>query len=36
MELADDQVTGGQVNPDNYHPRTLKSDLFLHGRLPFE
>jgi len=36
MELADDQVTGGQINPDNYHPRTLKSDLLFHSRLSFE
>lgn len=36
MELADDQTTGGQINPDNYTPRTLKSDLLFHGRLPFE
>jgi len=36
MELADDQATGGQINPDNYTPRTLKSDLQFHGRLPFE
>ena len=25
MELADDQATGGQINPDAYEPRTLKS-----------
>ena len=36
MELADDQATGGQINPDQYAPRTLKSDLQFHGRLPFE
>ena len=36
MELADDQTTGGQINPDHYTPRTLKSDLLFHGRLPFE
>lgn len=36
MELADDQATGSQINPDNYTPRTLKSDLQFHGRLPFE
>ena len=36
MELADDQATGGQINPDNYTPRTLKSDLLFHGRLSFE
>lgn len=36
MELADDQATGGQINPDNYAPRTLKSDLLFRSRLPFE
>jgi len=36
MELADDQATGGQINPESYAPRTLKSDLMFHGRLPFE
>jgi WD40 repeat protein len=36
MELADDQATGGQINPDNYTPRTLKSDLQFQGRLSFE
>jgi tetratricopeptide (TPR) repeat protein len=36
MELADEQATGGQINPDHYTPRTLKSDLLFHGRLPFE
>ena len=36
MELADDQASGGQINPDQYTPRTLKSDLLFHGRLPFE
>ncbi|MEI6395130.1 MAG: serine/threonine-protein kinase [Verrucomicrobiota bacterium] len=36
MELADDQASGGQINPDQNTPRTLKSDLLFHGRLPFE
>jgi eukaryotic-like serine/threonine-protein kinase len=36
MELADDQATGGQIHPDQYAPRTLKSDLAFHTRLPFE
>ena len=36
MELADDQATGGQIHPDSYAPRSLKSDLQFHGRLPFE
>jgi WD40 repeat protein len=36
MELADDQATGGHVDPDSYAPRTVKSDLLFHGRLQFE
>ena len=36
MELADDLHTGQQINPDIYFPRTLKSELARHGRLPFE
>jgi WD40 repeat protein len=36
MELADDQFTGEQVNPDSYAPKTLKSELFHRGKLPFE
>lgn len=36
MELADDQASGGQIDPDNYQPRTLKSDLLFHSRLSFE
>jgi serine/threonine protein kinase len=34
MELADDSVTGGVVDPVCYHPKTLKSQLDTHGRLP--
>lgn len=37
MELADDQATGGQIlDPADYKPRTLKSDLLFRSRLPFE
>lgn len=36
MELADDQATGGQIHPDTYRPRTLKSDLVFRNRLSFE
>ena len=36
MELADDQSSGQQINPDNYVPRTLKSDTFHRRKLPFE
>lgn len=34
MELADDQQTGRQVDPERYKPRTLRSDLMPKGRLP--
>jgi WD40 repeat protein len=36
MELADDQFSGQQIDPDHYAPRTLKSELFQRGKLPFE
>jgi WD40 repeat protein len=36
MELADDQFTGQQVNPDSYAPKTLKSEMFHRGKLPFD
>src|SRR5213593_2010696 len=36
MELADDQLTGQQINPDSYAPKTLKSEIFQRGKLPFE
>ena len=36
MELADDQVTGGQIHPEDYTPRTLKSEVLFRTRLPFE
>jgi WD40 repeat protein len=36
MELADDQSTGQQINPDIYAPKTLKSEIFQSGKLPFE
>jgi serine/threonine protein kinase/WD40 repeat protein len=35
MELADDQHGGQQVDPANYEPRTLRSELKQRGRLPF-
>lgn len=34
MELADDVATGREVNPDDYHPRTLMHDVTTHKRLP--
>jgi polygalacturonase len=34
MELADDQTTGQNINPDSYTPRTLRSELKNRGRLP--
>ncbi len=36
MELADDQDRGQEIDPNNYRPRTLRSDLFKRGRLPVE
>ncbi|MGA2557097.1 MAG: protein kinase [Verrucomicrobiota bacterium] len=36
MELADDQFTGQQINPDAYAPKSLKSEMFNRGKLPFE
>ncbi len=36
MELADDQFTVQEVNPDTYAPKTLKSEMFHRGKLPFE
>jgi serine/threonine protein kinase len=36
MELADDQKAGPQINPDDYTPRTLRSELFQRGRLPLQ
>jgi formylglycine-generating enzyme required for sulfatase activity/serine/threonine protein kinase len=34
MELADDHLTGHEIDPLNYAPRTLKSELERHQRLP--
>ena len=36
MELADDQETGQSIDPDNYSPKSLKSELHRRGRLPLE
>lgn len=33
MELADDDATGGEINPDTYVPRTLSNELARCGRL---
>jgi serine/threonine protein kinase len=33
MELADDHIAGQEINPANYEPRTLKSDLARHKHL---
>lgn len=33
MELADDQQTGQQIDPDHYQPKTLRSVLNQNGRL---
>lgn len=36
MELADDRLTGQDINPDRYEPWTLHSHLEQNGRLPIE
>jgi WD40 repeat protein len=36
MELADDQVTGQHIDPQNYRPKSLRSELRQHQWLPFE
>jgi WD40 repeat protein len=36
MELADDQFTGQQINPDSYAPKSLKSELLHRAKLPFD
>lgn len=35
MELADDQLAGQEIDPDQYAPKTLRSELRNRGRLPF-
>jgi formylglycine-generating enzyme required for sulfatase activity len=34
MELADDQRTGRQIDPNRYEPKTIKSELKKLGRFP--
>src|SRR5690349_1741441 len=36
MELADDVVTGQQIDPATYEPKTLRSQVQAHKPLPFE
>jgi tetratricopeptide (TPR) repeat protein len=36
MELADDQRTGQAIEPEQYEPKTLRSELKTRGRLPVE
>jgi WD40 repeat protein len=36
MELADDQVTGQQIDPEHYAPKSLRSEMKERKRLPFE
>jgi WD40 repeat protein len=35
MELADDERTGQEIDPEKYSPKSLKSELNRSGRLPF-
>src|SRR5262249_5337738 len=36
MEAADDAVRGQAINPDDYAPKTLASELAKRGRLPLD
>jgi WD40 repeat protein len=36
MELADDQRTGQQIDPEHYLPRTLRSEIQARATLPLE
>lgn len=36
MELADDQETGQQINPETYSAKSLKSELYRRARLPLK
>lgn len=36
MELADDRTSGQHIVPENYRPKTLRSELQARGRLPVE
>src|SRR5882672_4232248 len=36
MELGDDQVSGQNIDPANYSPRTLGKEITMHGKLPFQ
>src|SRR5436190_19059809 len=36
MELADDENSGQEINPETYHARNLWNELHRRGRLPFD
>lgn len=36
MELADDRAAGRDIDPENYVPHTLSSDINQNGRLPMD
>ena len=36
MELGDDQTNGQDIKPEGYRPRTLASDISVHGRLTLD
>src|SRR5438128_6377505 len=36
MEVADDEAFGQSIDPDQYKPRTLSSEISRRGRLPLE
>ncbi len=36
MEVADDEASGQSIDPDQYKPRTLSSEISRRGRLPLD
>ena len=36
MEVGDDRVSGQNIDPANYSPKTLAGEIALHGKLPFQ
>jgi len=36
MEVADDQVSGQNIDPETYRPKTLASEFARKGRFPFQ
>src|SRR5688572_4923034 len=36
MDLADDEVSGQQINPATYKPKTLRTEVTRRGRIPYK